>query len=82
MERKPASVISEEPSEGSSSHDESEHSSEIRTDDNPSSQTSFDPKTETSESSEILSQSEDEEHESRNEIRLVSLADNVLWYNC
>ena len=32
---------------------------------------------ETSESSEILSQSEDEEHESRNEIRLVSLADKI-----
>ena len=41
VERKPASVMSEEPSEDSSSHDKSEHSSEIRTDDNPPSQTSL-----------------------------------------
>ena len=75
--RKPASVMSEEPSEDSSSHEESEHSSKVRTDDSPPSQTSFDPKAETSESSEILSQSEDEEYESRNEIRLVSLADKI-----
>ena len=75
--REPASVMSEEPSEDSSSHDESEHSSKVRTDDSPPSQTSFDPKAETSESSEILSQSEDEEHESRNEIRLASLADKI-----
>ena len=75
--RKPASVVSEEPSEDSSSHDKSEHSSKVRTDDSPPSQTSFDPKAETSESSEILSQSEDEEHESCNQIRLVSLADKI-----
>lgn len=47
MERKPASVVSEEPLEDSSSHDECEHSSEIRTDDDPLSQI-FDPKAETS----------------------------------
>ena len=69
--------MSEEPSDDSSSHDESEHSSKIRTDDSAPPQTSFNPKAETSELSEILSQSENEEHESRTEIRLVSLTDKI-----
>lgn len=63
-------VISKDPFEESSSHEESEHSSEIRTDDPPS-QASFDPEAEGSESSEILTTSEDDDNESRNKIRLV-----------
>ena len=70
-EQKLASVMSsDDPCIDSSNDEESEPSSEIRTDDPPS-QACFDPKAEESESSEILTQSEDDENESRNKIRSV-----------
>ena len=65
-----ALFISDDPCIDSSNDEESEPSSEIRTNDPPS-QTSIDPKAEGSESSEILTQSEDDENESRNKIRSV-----------
>ena len=60
--------------------EESEPSSEIRTDEPPS-QASFDPKAEESESIDIPTESGDEENESRNKIRSVFSADTSMCKN-
>jgi len=73
-------AMSDDPCIDISGDEESEPSSEIRTDDPPS-QASFDPKAEESESSFIPTESEDEENESRNEIRSVFSADTSMCKN-
>ena len=70
-------VMSGDPCIGISSDEESEPSSEIRTDDPPS-QASFDPKAEESKSSDIPTENGDEENESRNKIGSVFSADTSM----